>query len=55
MTQARTSTDPIRSVGTDLHSLRCDLIREFPDDLSRFPTAVAHLTLPTLFIDQLSV
>jgi hypothetical protein len=52
MTQARTSTVPIRSVGTDLHSLRFDLTRDFPDDLSRFQTTVAHLTITTLFIDQ---
>ncbi len=50
--EARTSTDPIRSAGTDLQRLRFDLIREFPDDLSRFSTTVTYLTITTLFIDQ---
>ncbi len=42
--QARTSTELIRSAGTDLQGLRFDLIRDFPDDLSRFPTMVAQWT-----------
>ncbi len=44
MTQARTSTEPIRSAGTDLQRLRFDMTLDFADDLFLFPMTVAQWT-----------